>query len=219
MRLRPLGVLISGFVVYGAVSSAVGAKVDPVPNAIADSGSRLKARFLKGDDGTKDYQLINVMAVNGVDNHIYAEGRYLDSMRNEDCAFSTAADGAMRCLPIGAFEAGTLSTFKDSSCTQPIVGFTTPPPGCPFTPPAYVTTWDQTALCPDGTNNGLPTHYYQVGSFVGPNFNQCYYIVSQTGACAPITCPTLGGQPLAFYSIGAEVPASSFVKATNAVDP
>lgn len=84
---------------------------DPVPDAAADpiSGSRLKAKFRMGDDGSK----------------AYLPYVWFDSQRNEDCSFVTAADGKERCLPIQGYNASI--SYLDAACTQPVaVGS----PGC-----------------------------------------------------------------------------------------
>ncbi len=62
-----------------------------------ESGSRLRARHLVADDGTKQFV------------------GWFDSQRSERCTFVVAADGKQRCLPIGA--ATLASFFKDASCS------------------------------------------------------------------------------------------------------
>src|SRR5215212_7630887 len=59
--------------------------VDPVPSAKADptNGARLKAKVRTGEDGTKEY----------------ISGIWYDAERQEECAFTTAADGKERCMP------------------------------------------------------------------------------------------------------------------------
>src|SRR5262249_52920033 len=113
-----LGVFVSGFVVYGVVAGAAGigrprpvvgtarsalaAWIDPVATARADSGSRLKAEYLLGDDGSKDYQI--TLMPWSYNPNLFNVGAhpvnvYWDSMRNEECAYQVAADAATRCLP------------------------------------------------------------------------------------------------------------------------
>jgi hypothetical protein len=90
---------------------------DPVPDAMADpnqSGTRLRARYLAGDDGSRQFV------------------GWHDAQRNEPCTYKTAADGVMRCTPDGpAFtmyygDAGcTARLFNVSAaavCTQPRYG-------------------------------------------------------------------------------------------------
>jgi hypothetical protein len=78
------------------------AMIDPVPDAAAQemSGSRLKARYYVGDDGSKQFV-----------------GWY-DSQRKENCGFMMAGDGVLRCLPTMFAAAG--SYFSDSACTSPL---------------------------------------------------------------------------------------------------
>ncbi len=68
------------------------------------SGSRLKNRYIEGDDGSR--------TLTG----------YFDSARNEDCFFTQAEDGRFRCLPIenaaNVSPANSVGPYGDSSCTQ-----------------------------------------------------------------------------------------------------
>jgi hypothetical protein len=89
-----------------------GSILDPVPTASADpiSGTRLKARYWQGADGSKSY----------------IDGAWYDSELDINCAAAIAADGTFRCLPT-PYD-GTASewvqvgffAFEDSLCTQPI---------------------------------------------------------------------------------------------------
>jgi hypothetical protein len=96
----------------GSQGAGGGGITDPVPSAKADpaSGSRLKAKFRTGDDGSKEY----------------LSGVWYDSERQEDCIFTTAGDGKERCMPPSQ---ATLTVFSDAACTQPIaVGSAACPP-------------------------------------------------------------------------------------------
>ena len=89
--------------------SPVAALGSPVPLAKADtelSGSQLKANYLEGADGSRQF-LGWRDAVNGI-----------------DCTYGLAADGSWRCLPAGPL-AGTF--FADAACTRPLVAI---PKGC-----------------------------------------------------------------------------------------
>ncbi|WP_437714962.1 hypothetical protein WMF45_00235 [Sorangium sp. So ce448] len=79
---------------------------DPVPSAAADpvSGSRLKARFITADDGSK----------------AYTPDVWFDSERGENCQFIKAADGQLRCLPT-EHRASAGSYYSDEACTRPLV--------------------------------------------------------------------------------------------------
>src|SRR5262249_30139705 len=77
--------------------------VNPVKDAKADdttSGTRLKAKYMAGEDGSR-----------------MPWGLY-DSQRSEDCVFVTAADGSTRCMPLTAGNYAALgSYFSDANCT------------------------------------------------------------------------------------------------------
>lgn len=84
-------------------NSILDALTDPVPDAKADpntSGSRLRARYWVGDDGSR--QFIGMR----------------DTQLDEDCFFYPASDGVTRCLPWSAI-AGVTRTgaFTSSDCT------------------------------------------------------------------------------------------------------
>jgi hypothetical protein len=81
---------------------AVDAVVLPIP-AVVDfaNGSRLKARYLQGDDGSRKFL------------------GWFDTARNELCNFRVAEDGKTRCLP--TFTAiPAVGAFIDAACTQAI---------------------------------------------------------------------------------------------------
>jgi len=83
--------------------SILDALTDPVSEASADanqSGSRLKATFYAGADGSKQ-----------------AAGMH-DSQLNVDCSFQMATDGTLRCLPANG--QASIYYFSDSGCTQPV---------------------------------------------------------------------------------------------------
>jgi hypothetical protein len=62
------------------------------------SGGRLRARYLEGSDGSREYV-----------------GWY-DTEKQSECAFSKDTTGTVRCLPIHRVAAG--SAYADASCTQ-----------------------------------------------------------------------------------------------------
>src|SRR5262245_27196823 len=70
--------------------------VGPIAEAQAQSGSRLKARWIVGTDGSRQFL------------------SWHDSQLNADCTFASASDGSLRCLPVGLQESG----FRDAECTQ-----------------------------------------------------------------------------------------------------
>jgi hypothetical protein len=114
---------------------------DPVGEAAADpyqSGSRLKAKYYPGADGSK--QFIG----------------WHDSMLNIDCSFDTASDGMTRCLPQAT---GAGAVFADAACTQPLAEVTK---GC--TAPAYIRSFTPgNGACAAGTD-----HLFAAGSLFTP---------------------------------------------------
>ncbi len=112
----------------GGSSGGKGSSSGPVPDANADqtqSGSRLKAEYYVGADGSKQWDY-----------------SFQDSARgNERCSFLTAADGSIRCLPSG-ISAGIF--FSDANCTETLAYAVT---ACGATP-AYATSMIATSACP-----------------------------------------------------------------------
>jgi hypothetical protein len=87
----------------GTVGAIVDALTDPVSSASAQtmtSGSRLKAKWYVGADGSKQFL------------------GWHDSQLNTDCDFEVASDGATRCIP--AYPTGALvaTYFADTACSQ-----------------------------------------------------------------------------------------------------
>lgn len=88
----------------GGLGSMMDAMVDaiaePVPDAEAQtvSGTRLKARYWVGDDGSKQF------------------AGWFDSERNEQCSFRTAEDGDIRCQPVAEATGGV---YFAAGCTTP----------------------------------------------------------------------------------------------------
>jgi hypothetical protein len=72
-----------------------------IAEAHAESGTRLKARWLVGTDGSR--QFVN----------------WYDSELKVECAFGSATDGTQRCMPAGA-AAIHLAGYTDAACTQPL---------------------------------------------------------------------------------------------------
>jgi hypothetical protein len=192
MRLDEAAKLLCGSMAVYAIMAACSATSGSSGTATAagdptQGGSRLKVNYYAGADGSKQ-----------------ATGTMHDSQRNEDCSFTTAADGVFRCLPTNAANnAGTIRLggpiWADSSCTTPLVQVLK---GCAA--PPYGVATDAPTCGP------AKTHVYAIGSrFTGTT--------SYEGT--PGNC---GGNPALssleftydYYAVGAEVPASSFVQAT-----
>ncbi len=169
------------------------ALTDPVGKAQADpnqSGTRLKVNYYSGADGSGQ-----------------STGTMHDSMLNADCAFGTASDGTLRCLPTNA--ALIAFYFGDAACTQPLVLQST---GCGA--PSYGRS--STATC---TGNGTVTSAIRILAVSGPFSGGSYYSQVGTGPCSgpnPISGLTAS---YALYTAGAEVPPSTFVQATLQTEP
>ena len=90
------------------------------------SGTRLGARYLVGDDGTRQWS-----------------GWY-DNQRDEECNFTfhdyRASDGTIRCIPRGVL----LNAYADPMCTQPVAIVS--PTGRPPCPVKYAVA--ETHTCP-----------------------------------------------------------------------
>ncbi|MFT3776543.1 MAG: hypothetical protein QM820_65210 [Minicystis sp.] len=161
-------------------SGIADALTDPVPPANAEpaAGSRLKPKYRLGDDGAKEY----------------LAGLWFDSMRNEDCSFTLAADGKTRCLPQGS----EFRYYADASCATPMVLLQN---AC--TAPKYATS-NTDAAC------GLDPSAIHIYAIDQPTTPQMIYGKSG-GSCFAIGP---AAADYAYFTVGAEVPASSFVAAT-----
>ena len=87
----------------GSATITLDALTDPVGMANAapeQSGSRLKAKYYVGSDGSRQFL------------------GWHDSMLNVDCAFYPASDGTTRCMPAGTTVSA--SVFSDPGCSQPL---------------------------------------------------------------------------------------------------
>lgn len=143
-----------------------------------ESGTRLRARMIVGADGSKE--LIG----------------WYDKQREEECAFKSADEGKLRCVPT----AHPVFDFADPECTKPLV--TLPPQlDCNGNPPKYVMAMDYTQAC-------IPSaRLFEIGAASQTMVDPVYR--SQQGGCQPV------GNPMAiFYEVGAEVPMSELVEGT-----
>lgn len=124
----------------------------------------------------------------------FLAGSWWDAQRGEECSFGPAADGKIRCLPA----ATDFRYYADASCTTPMVLLQG---AC--TPPKYgLSTTD--AAC--GLDPGA-SHIYSIGAATTPAM-----IYGKSGA----SCFAIGpaSSDYQYYTVGAEVPASSFVAST-----
>jgi hypothetical protein len=103
-----------------SVGRILDALTDPVTKAKADtqSGSRLKAKWYAGSDGSKQFVA------------------WRDSQLNVDCSFQTSSDGSIRCFPSTSVAIIQPNSFADSACSQP-VSYVYATAGCPPPNPNY----------------------------------------------------------------------------------
>jgi hypothetical protein len=167
----------------------VDALTDPVSNAMADGNQSGTRLKLKYYVGADGSKQLFALH---------------DSQLNVDCNFIAAADGVTRCLPGGAFAS---SLFVDPGCTQLIAEWyrsTCPPP--------YFTSI---------TNGTCGTPTQQRVWALGPAFTGtgAYAMSGQNCIAYPAAAFTSLQATYNFYTVGAEVPASSFVQGTLQTEP
>jgi len=123
----------------GGLGGMLGDMMDPVDDADAapaTSGTRLRARYYVGEDGSKQFV------------------GWHDTKRDEGCGFGKAQDGKIRCLP-NESSALALGYYADGGCTVPL--FTTIGSGtCYATTAKYATSFD-TATCVSALHTVAPT--------------------------------------------------------------
>jgi hypothetical protein len=159
------------------------------------SGTRLKVLqgTFAGEDGSR---LPNAMA------------QFYDTALGVYCTPERAADGELRCLPV-ATDFASLSTvyFMDPACTQRVAAYAQAgTSGCapkfaydPITNPQ---------ICDGGWQWYPGAHYYELGRVLGPD--QAFYS-NESGTCVASGRPGNASWN-ELYEVGAEVPASAFVK-------
>jgi len=155
-----------------------GSIMNPVPPASADPGSRLKPKYRSSEDGAREF-LFNL---------------WWDAQRGEDCAFTLAGDGQMRCLPSGA----DFRYYSDAQCHTPIVLMQS---ACAA--PKYALS----ASAPACGLDPAATHVYSLGAAITPT--QIY--AQAGGSCYAVGQAATDWQ---YFAVGAEIPASSFVGAS-----
>jgi hypothetical protein len=179
----------------GSVGRILDALTDPVPAAKADpyqSGTRLKARYYAGSDGSK--------VLNGI----------YDSQLMATCFYAATADGTTRCFPSGLSSASLGSSFySDSGCSQELA--VTSASGCAV--PQYATAGVLAAgSCPAQ----YVYHLYPIaGAYTGAIYSGT---PTSCNAISPMTLSTSYAS-YAFYTVGAEVSPSQWVQGTVQTDP
>jgi len=178
-----------------AVSSVVkllDALADPVAKARAgtQSGSRLKAKWYVGADGSKVFT-----------------GMY-DSQLMSDCFFVQTGDGTTRCFPSG-LSTGLLfgSYYSDGGCSQGLAW--SPTAACAA--PKYVTS---TVVIP-GCTTQISYHLYPIAAaFTGTIYS------GTPAMCTPLSAGQITAlASYSFYAVGPEVAPSGWVQATMQTDP
>lgn len=167
----------------GAASSS-GGVVSPVPDALAEDGTRLHAVNYVAADGAKQWAM-----------------RWHDTARNEDCLFQRAADGQLRCLPPSRLYVN--GYYFDAACSEKAALLTA---GITCDTYAHENVVDETECAAESY---LRTRVYQRGAELSGV--SVLYSFNAAGTCVVST-----SNPPAtwrYYEVGAEVPASSFVRA------
>lgn len=122
--------------------------MNPVPEAQAESGARLKALYLNGADGSKQFSM-----------------RWFDTARNEECTFRTfSLDGSKSvCLP--SYEiVSYVQGYTDASCTSPLYALIG---DCNQKLPKYVVVHNSAAAC------GAPPTLHLLGpKYVGDRYEK-----------------------------------------------
>jgi hypothetical protein len=152
---------------HSGAAGMLGMMMDPVPDAAAEpatDGSRLKAEYNVGADGSRQF------------------AGWWDSQRNEECAFQPFADGSQHCVPLytGVIQLG----FSDSSCSSALFAIalsTCPDPatvkyalsgaawGC--TAFSYAAVESLTLATPDKIFSGTPAACVDVTASYKPVYN------------------------------------------------
>jgi hypothetical protein len=150
------------------------------------SGTRLKQRFVMGEDGSQ--------------RHIAT----WDSKLNLECAFEEAEDGKQRCLPANTANPKlvlgdrTWLLFRDAACSDRIAFSSLCAPAARYV--RYVDTCGGKVRLAVAMEMAMPT--------------RAYYRYTD-GTCNPLTVSTWEpGKELRFYSFGAPVAPEDFVSGT-----
>jgi hypothetical protein len=151
----------------------------------------LKVRYYAGADGSKQ-----------------SAGMH-DSMLNVDCYFQPMSDGTQRCVPIyggSSSQAVFQGYFADAACTQ---GLATNYKGCAS--PTYAVSYASAPNC-------AWQDVWHVYPIVMPYAGSSYYAMSG-GTCAgpmPVANLTSSND---VYTLGSELPPTTFVQATLQTEP
>lgn len=164
----------------------------PVPNAEAEeSGSRIKAMWRTGSDGSKQFV------------------GFFDSALMVKCSYLPMADGKDYCLPYDpTVSAGPTGPFTDSACNPSSLVVVRQSIYAPCTAPKFAVTYgnQQCILL------SVASSIYEIGAKI-PTPATLYF--NSGGQC--FSSATQPGEEV--YAIAKERPASDFVAATISIDP
>lgn len=154
-------------------------------------------REARADNSYQSGTRIKVQRYVGADGSSQFVGMY-DSQLNTPCNFETASDGKVRCLPTWVGAANVAIFFANSGCSTPLAYTSV---GCAV--PTYA--YSEVASC--GTASF--TFFNAGSSFTGT-------VYSGTPSACSVNTSTAG---FALYSVGTELPPSTFAQATLTTDP
>lgn len=196
----PMGPGAGGGSVGGG--SVGGGTSGPTPNPSArhdevTSGSRLKARRLKGSDGSEMFV------------------GWWDSKLQRDCGFGIAADGATRCLPVlpRRIAETNESYFSDAQCTQRLGELVTSG-SCSGDALPNVQVWPTTALS-SGSTCKVPASRVMVINQRLPESAVIYEL--KAGVCQAGLLSAAAAA--AGYFLVSEIPPTDFLAVDVVVDP
>jgi hypothetical protein len=153
-----------------------------IVEARADSGKRLKAHYYVAADGARQF------------------ATFRDTELQQDCEFSTASDGVVRCLPKFVFSS---PFFLDKACSERVIWDSVcgVPEGAPVAYSLPVPAND----CGGNPSVRYETKYYLAGATLKPT------VLYQSGpaGCTESTIFEAG----VYRRLSPEVPAASFVAA------
>lgn len=142
-----------------AATLGAGGFMSPVPDAHAQpatNGSRLKARYLMAEDGSRQFL------------------GWFDSARGESCFFTTAPDGVTRCLPFIPTQVSKpfSGAYGDAACTRRVEQRQANPSACSQAAPLFLYEQRGSACQPD-------FHFYEWGE----PFTGTFYAALSNGTC------------------------------------
>jgi hypothetical protein len=192
-------------------SSLLDALTEPVKDARADvaqGGSRLKAKYLAGSDGSKQFLF-----------------EWNDTLRTEDCKYKAASDGKTRCLPAGL----PITYYADDNCSTPLINVLRDCPAGSALASPYAEinqSYNTQEVLVDGGILGRPiacgqastkTTLYSRGALV--TTTPTGFVYRFTGTCTSAGTITSRLTTDDLYALGPEVPPASFVEATVEIEP